>query len=680
MPAELRLSFRQRLHPEGVINAVDVIESAGDGRVVSRVTVDFQHIDRQMIPEPRVLDGYLFCFLLPALSAVERLVIEGALSATAVRNANLLSEAWRCWLPDRYRPIEIVAESISDDRSGRQHRKTDSAIAAFSGGIDATFTALRHAGRTLGSASFPINDLVMVHGFDVSEERANDFRELVERTRPFVEMLGVQLHAVRTNIRRVSDYDWEHAHGARVACVLHQFSAQHRYGLIASTLPISEHTVTWGSTPSSDHFLSGDDLLIVHDGAGFTRTEKVELIARNPIASASVKFCWEGDHQGRNCGVCVKCVMTRLNFLAVGVTDPTCFDTPFDMSMIDGLEPHNETERAQLQSILDYATRHSRIEEWTIRLDNRLRALNAGRPHLTSSQLEERPIPPGAFQRRLLLHQDAVCAVLRDRQPVILLTEIPGNIGDHLIWAGGRHLLENGGIAYEELPLRDLESLRTRPFPGTLVVPGSAAFTSLFHEWLPQTIITASQAFERVVILPSEFDPAVPEVHTALSRGNVYAFAREAHSYKTIKHYGRASLALDPALWAHDFIPAPPGVTASEIFGEVLLALRTDEASDLRQRGLQFTSENDDISLTTSLLTDFLKRVGQADTVVTDRLHIGVAAIMLGKMLHYVDPLNAKISRYISYNFRDEFAEQICQHDVAWLLSHGFVSMGESGQ
>ena len=72
----------------------------------------------------------------------------------------------------------------------------------------------------------------MVHGFDVDRHDVAAFDELLERTRPLTDVLGLQVHLVRTDVRRGLQQDWEDSFGAQLASILHQFSPRFRYGLI----------------------------------------------------------------------------------------------------------------------------------------------------------------------------------------------------------------------------------------------------------------------------------------------------------------------------------------------------------------------------------------------------------------------------------------------------------------
>ena len=669
---ELRINFNQRSHAQGVINSVEAVEVDSLGRAGWREVVTFQHLGRVNIPEPDVLDGYMFAFLLHAMSRNCRLVVEGPLSAQGLRNATCFAEAWECWRPDRYRKVEIVAERIEEEKSQAIASPT-SAIAAFSGGVDATFTAIRHAGGNLGTSSYPLTELVMVHGFDVSIHRRSDFDALVRRTLPLCNQLEVDLSTVATNIREVHDVGWEHSFGTRIACVLHQFAFQHRYGLVASGSPYSHPQMSWGSTPQTDHLLSSDAFSIIHDAAGYSRTAKVEEIAKNDIASATIKVCWQGVRdQSKNCGECEKCVRTRLNFIAAGVNDPPCFDSPFEIRMIDQIAIANSASLFELDSIRETMVKQPANSAVAERLTGRLESLRkvVSTPKLVGA--------PREISFRIERHSEAICQFLRKVTPLYLLNEIPGNVGDQLIWEGTRRLFAASGIDYATITLDEVIKSGTSSRNGSLVVPGSGALTTNFHEWLPMTIIKSSSLFDRVVILPSEFEPSVPIVEEALKLANVFAYARDSFSYRKIKKYGRATLAPDLALWASDFIPSSTSGSAEHPEGRVLLALRTDAASRLSALGFQLSNTNNDVSATSPTLSEFLETIEYADSVVTDRLHVAVATILLGKTLHYVDPLDDKISRYLAYTFRGHISEVFNQQSDQWLLNHGMVShLGE---
>lgn len=281
--------------------------------------------------------------------------------------------------------------------------------------------------------------------------------------------------------------------------------------------------------------------------------------------------------------------------------------------------------------------------------------------------------PPADIFRRLRLHKFLINQFLGTGKAAWLLTEMAGNIGDHLIWRGTERLLDGLPLKVECISCSEINGEKTKYNNDTLVIPGNAALTKDFHEWLPQLVLKASNQFRQVVILPSEYDPEIPVVFAALSQPNVFPFARNSYSYNQVKLISQASLRLDLALYAFDFEAATRETASDNNFGDVLLALRTDVSSSLIHHGLRTAPTNNDVSVTCQDLDQFLKSIREVDTVVTDRLHVAVAAVMLGKTVRYVDPSNNKISRYIDFNFRGEFNDQIQQRNYRWLTERGFA-------
>jgi hypothetical protein len=106
-----------------------------------------------------------------------------------------------------------------------------------------------------------------------------------------------------------------------------------------------------------DRLSAVDTMRLVHDGAGYSRTEKVRQIAIHKTATQVVKVCWEGHETFRNCGECDKCIRTQLNFRAVGVEHAPCFDRPLDWRLIETVNLRNDSQANELKSIYAYATK-----------------------------------------------------------------------------------------------------------------------------------------------------------------------------------------------------------------------------------------------------------------------------------------------------------------------------------
>ena len=323
----------------------------------------FYEFDR-IVPfsDDTLLDGHVLAVLLYASSCGKPLVVHGALSRAVMRHINELLLSWRIWKPDVYKVIEVMPLSISDRRMSAVDGK---AISAFSGGVDATFTALRHAKFLSENVRYPLSDVLMVHGFDVELHNQVDFDQLTKRVSPLISKLDLGLRVVRTNSRDLKLQNWEDSFALELAACLHMLSEEFQYGLIGSSEPYNALVLPWGSSPVTDHLMSGNIFSIIHDGAGFSRTDKVAVINQHEIACETLKVCYAGMDQSSNCGRCEKCVRTQLNFMAAGVKKvPKCFPNPLNLDLINTIQISNEAQLAELVSIVGHADAHQVSGVW----------------------------------------------------------------------------------------------------------------------------------------------------------------------------------------------------------------------------------------------------------------------------------------------------------------------------
>lgn len=351
----------------------------------SEVEIFFDLLSEKDIPPPAVLDGFVMGVLFYAMSTEQDIHVHGAMSKSALRNLNEFQEAWRSWKRPLYKKIRIIPErTIEQSELSLQN----DAIAAFSGGVDSTFTLLRHTGDRLGSGSYGLKkSVLMVHGFDVPLENANQLDALVKRTSPLLEELGVGIRVIRTNLKEADLQIWEDSFLSQLACCLHNYAHEFGYGLAGSSEPYDALLLPWGSNPATDYLLSGAGFQIVHDGAGYSRTEKVEEIARHPTAESVVKVCWEGKETHKNCGVCEKCTRTRLNFLAVGSENPACFDTPLTIEQIKKVHFRSDVHCMEMESVIRYAKEKQRKGPWLDAIQRVVFIYKLKRPYLNMMKI-----------------------------------------------------------------------------------------------------------------------------------------------------------------------------------------------------------------------------------------------------------------------------------------------------
>jgi hypothetical protein len=321
------------------------------------------------------LDGFVLTILFYALRRGIPLRVHGAMTDDALYNFEEFITAWAAWRPELYKRFDIIPDTVISANRPPLHP----AISAFSGGVDGTFTLLHNKTRR-GTGGFDIRSVMMIHGFDVDYHNDLGFSELVGRVRPTLDELGVGLKIVKTDSKKYCPGQaWDHCFGAQIAGCLHQFSSSYGTGLIGSSEPYTALLIPHGSSPATDRLFSGAFMNLVHHGAQFSRTMKLEALAQFPQITQRLKVCWEGTVQHENCGICEKCIRTRLNFMAIGDDNPRCFSERFDLSFIKRLKGHKPVQLNELATLIEYARERHTGTRWLRLLRRRLTYLRVRR-------------------------------------------------------------------------------------------------------------------------------------------------------------------------------------------------------------------------------------------------------------------------------------------------------------
>lgn len=284
-------------------------------------------------PEP-----FLLALLLPAMRRGWRLHIDEGVDAGLLVRLDAFQRTWARWLPRRFRRIRIEAAPHTTARGPA------GAVTCFSGGVDSSYTLLRHGPRT--RATPRVEAGLFVHGFDIPREDTRTFAGACARAERMLASQGADLLTLRTNLRGIEDaYDlrWDRElHGAALAAALWCLADRFGTGIIPSTYPDARPKVPWGSNPVTDPCLGGEKLKVVHDGAEAHKLDKVRWIAADPTLARDQRVCWEGEHLDRNCGHCWKCVTTQVCFWIAGVDAPAAFPDPASLEDVRGARQKNE--------------------------------------------------------------------------------------------------------------------------------------------------------------------------------------------------------------------------------------------------------------------------------------------------------------------------------------------------
>lgn len=271
----------------------------------------------ESLPPPLVTwDFAAIASIYTAMRLGRPLHIAGPVSRSLLANLEEFQLAWHRWLPKQYAivPLSADEEREASADSGTQQK----GVFAFSGGVDSTYSVLLHARRAAGRQTVAPAVAAMVHGFDIALGDRTGFAGAAGSARAMLDDVGVPLVEVETNWRDVLCHNWRMEHMAGIAAALNQFQGMAGVAVVGGDEGYDELDIPWGSNLVTNPLLGGDGMRFRTEGAGFSRSERLDFILGHSDLAPRLRVCWENSHTGGNCGVCEKCISTQLNFRALG--------------------------------------------------------------------------------------------------------------------------------------------------------------------------------------------------------------------------------------------------------------------------------------------------------------------------------------------------------------------------
>jgi hypothetical protein len=252
-------------------------------------------------------DAFLAAGLLAAMALREPLELDPQFTASPALLDGLeqIQRVFATWVPELER-VPVVA------RTAPPPPARPGAASFFSGGADSLYTFLEMEGD--------ISRAVHIRGFDYRRERAALAEEVDQRNRSFVEARGRCLTVVESNLRELYDALRLHVflyHGSHLASVALTVGFERVYVPASFTWAT---LVPWGSHPLTDPLWGNGAVRLVHHGAEVARTDKLRRIGREADALALLRVCpgfWD-----YSCGVCEKCLRTRVALRLLGLKSP----------------------------------------------------------------------------------------------------------------------------------------------------------------------------------------------------------------------------------------------------------------------------------------------------------------------------------------------------------------------
>ncbi|HET6388323.1 hypothetical protein [Hyphomicrobium sp.] len=301
-------------------------------------------------PEFDTADFALIAMLPLAMRDMTDLHAEFEVDALLLDGLDHFQEIWHSWRPDIFKKrIKITSE-------GEYFRppvdaRPPNAVAAFSAGVDSTFTLSRHVKRDAGRAIRNVKTAVMVHGFDMPIDADEGFETLAHHGSAICADLGVDLVTVKTNWRKIVR-NWEETFGVGLVSVLHQFSKAHDVALIATEESYQNCFPVWGNSFWTDRFFTSSALKIESDGGAYDRIDRARYVGQHRSLVPHLRVCWAGPRTGDNCGVCPKCILTKLNFAAAGIAEPWPFPQGLTPELVSRMPLQTHWQKVFLELIL----------------------------------------------------------------------------------------------------------------------------------------------------------------------------------------------------------------------------------------------------------------------------------------------------------------------------------------
>jgi hypothetical protein len=313
-------------------------------------------------PYPAHARPFLLAFLLPAMSAGAPLELDLPIDSVTLNHLMEWQEAMAVWNPTTLKVVPIRAPIHSPPETPRE----PGALTAFSGGVDSNFTVWRNT-RNPESAAYHIAPLqagLMVHGFDIPLEQPPVFESAWNRSRKMLDAFGLKTYRMRTNLRSLDTLPgcfWDrNAHGIWLAAALSCYEPWFGHILIPSTYPYPKLILPWGTNPVTDYLFSSAATTFWHDGAAYSKLTKMQAIAHLPVVQQHLRVCWEGAQLDRNCGVCFKCLATRICFELSGQEQPEAFPGPYTIEQVSRIPVKNEQNDWLLRSMRSEAERQGK--------------------------------------------------------------------------------------------------------------------------------------------------------------------------------------------------------------------------------------------------------------------------------------------------------------------------------
>jgi len=229
---------------------------------------------------------------------------------------------WALTCPEIYSYPEIIVE----EKSSKVEPKNNNLI-FFSGGVDSSYTAIRKFDSGITS------DCLIVHGMDYKVADDIKFNDLLQSTSTFRKKYFANTITVKTNLHqfysgKCNPVDGSVTHFFNLISAAWLFSSKYSSIQMASDYNLSLQNVVhpYGSNSGVFQKFSNLNQKITLCDDNVLRSEKLQfLLGREFSDIQGLSFCTDYNSRPYNCGLCSKCMRTKVMCFALTGEVPDIF-------------------------------------------------------------------------------------------------------------------------------------------------------------------------------------------------------------------------------------------------------------------------------------------------------------------------------------------------------------------
>lgn len=227
-----------------------------------------------------------------------------------------------------YPDVELKGNIKASKLINNTYEASEKTICLFSGGVDATFTFLRHREEK------PV--IINVWGVDIDFDDKRGHQEVESYCEKFAADFSTDYICIKSSLRKFLDESYLNNEMYKVLCDYWWHGAQHSIGLLSVLAPYDYiHKIKTNYIASSftqkdfdsgvksvtypfvDNALKIASCNMCHDGFDYARIDKIKYICEVCKAekrALDLKVCFNYK-EGKNCNKCEKCLRTIMAIL-----------------------------------------------------------------------------------------------------------------------------------------------------------------------------------------------------------------------------------------------------------------------------------------------------------------------------------------------------------------------------